>query len=253
VLDAAGARVRLWSSGGGTQSAAIAALIVTGRIPAPDLAAIADTHYEQETTWDYLERVIQPRMPFTIHRVPAKDYATVGLYGGKNKDTLLIPAFTNQSGEIGKLPGYCSNEWKRRVIERWARKQGATGGEFWIGFSTDELERAKGKTGKWTDRYVLIEQRMSRGDCIALVNRVFGEEPPRSSCWKCPNHTQEEWRDIRDNKPKDWAKAVFFDRHIRKKDPHIFLHSDCVPLDAADLDDRNESLFTRCESGACFV
>jgi hypothetical protein len=251
--------ISLWSFGGGVQSCAIAALIVTERLPAPDWAVIADTHYEQSTTWGFLGRVVQPRIPFTIHRVAAKDYATVGLYGGKNKDTLLIPAFTNQSGEIGKLPAYCSNEWKRRVIERWARKQGLTGGEFWVGFSTDELERVKKPSGKWGERYPLIEQKMNRGDCIALALRVFGElppyddGPPRSSCWMCPNHTQGEWRDIRDNKPQDWQQAIVFDRAIRKKDPHVFLHADCVPLDEADLDDRNESLFSRCESGMCFV
>jgi hypothetical protein len=243
----------LWSSGGGTQSCAIAALIVEGVLPTPSLAAIADTHYEQSTTWDFLERVVQPRMPFEIVRVPAKDYATVGLYGGKDKDTLLIPAFTNQSGEPGKLPAFCSNEWKRRVIERWARKKGANGGEFWIGFSTDELERVKPKKpGKWSERYPLIELRMNRGDCIAAVLRVFGELPPRSSCWMCPNHTQAEWQEIK-SRPGDWNRAVKFDRAIRERDPHAFLHSDFVPLEQADLDDRNESLFRRCDSGMCFV
>lgn len=248
----AAARVSLWSSGGGVQSCAIAALIIEGRLPPPDLAAIADTHYEQSTTWEFLE-FVQPRLPFEIVRVSANDYATVGLYGGKDKDTLLIPAFTNQSGEIGKLPAFCSNEWKRRVIERWARKKGVSGGEFWVGFSTDELVRVKAATGKWTERYPLIEQRMNRGDCIALVRRVFGADPPRSSCWMCPNHTQEEWRDIKENKPRDWALAVKFDKAIRKKDPHAFLHADCVPLEDADLSERNESLFTRCDSGNCFV
>lgn len=233
--------ISLWSYGGGVQSCAIAALIVEGRLDPPDRTVIADTHYEQSTTWDFLERIIQPRLGFPIHRVPAKDFATVGLYGGKDKDTLLIPAFTNQSGETGKLPAFCSNEWKRRVIERWARKSGFSGGAFWMGFSTDELQRVKKGSGVWLERYPLIEERMSRGDCISLATRVFGEIPPRSSCWMCPNHTQEEWRDIRDNKPKDWQMAITFDRSVRKRDPNAFLHADCIPLEQADLDDKNES------------
>ena len=69
----------------------------------------------------------------------------------------------------------------------------------------------------------------------------------------CPNHTQEEWRDIRDNKPADWVAAVKFDREIRKRDPHAFVHSDCVPLDKANLDDSNGVLFDHsCTSGVCF-
>lgn len=43
-------RTQLWASGGGVQSAAIAALIVQGYIR-PDLAVIVDTEREQSTTW----------------------------------------------------------------------------------------------------------------------------------------------------------------------------------------------------------
>ncbi|RTR51879.1 hypothetical protein, partial [Pseudomonas aeruginosa] len=65
------ARTQLWSSGGGVQSAAIAALIVQGRIAPPDLAIIVDTEREQSTTWDYMDQVIQPALAgvgVTLHR-----------------------------------------------------------------------------------------------------------------------------------------------------------------------------------------
>jgi enterochelin esterase-like enzyme len=42
-------RTQLWASGGGVQSAAIAALIVQGKLR-PDLAVIVDTEREQSTT-----------------------------------------------------------------------------------------------------------------------------------------------------------------------------------------------------------
>ncbi len=54
------ARTQLWSSGGGVQSAAIAALIVQGRIAPPDLAIIVDTEREQSTTWDYCSGLLIP-------------------------------------------------------------------------------------------------------------------------------------------------------------------------------------------------
>lgn len=249
-------RTQIWSSGGGVQSTAIAALIVSGKLPMPDLAVIADTGREQSTTWDYMDRVTVPaleRVGVTLHRVPASQYATVDLYTGSKGDTLAIPAFTDQSGEIGKLPSYCSNEWKTRVVQRWATEQGVLAADVWKGISTDEKRRATRTFGKWRSRYVLIEQRMNRGDCIAIVARMGWPLPPRSSCWMCPNHTQEEWRDIRDNKPADWAAAVKFDREIRKRDPHAYVHSDCVPLDKANLDDSNGVLFDHsCTSGVCF-
>lgn len=55
-------RTVIWNSGGGTQSAAIAALIVTGKLPKPDLAVIADTGRERSSTWDYLDRHIAPAL-----------------------------------------------------------------------------------------------------------------------------------------------------------------------------------------------
>jgi len=251
------ARIQLWSSGGGVQSAAIAALIVSGAIEPPDLAAIADTGREQSTTWSYMDQVTAPALASVgvkLHRVPAADFATVDLYGGKDGESLLIPAFTDQSGEIGKLPAYCSNEWKRRVVRRWATQQGVEAADIWLGISTDEMQRLSFSQGKWHHRFPLVEQRMNRHECELLCERMGWPKPPRSSCWMCPNHTQEEWRDIRDNKPGDWQAAIVFDRAIRLRDPHAFVHSDCVPLDRADLDDRNGVMFGHgCSSGHCFV
>lgn len=249
--------MNVWMNGGGHQSCGIAALLAMGELEPPDFAVIADTGYEQSTTWDYLERYVVPSLKavgVNVHRVYAKDFATVGLYGGRTRDTLLIPAFTNQSGEMGKLSAFCSNEWKVRVIDRWlAKEHGVKRGTKWIGFTVDELKRVQKNDAKWKKRYPLIELRLNRWEAALLVKRMGWPEPPRSSCWMCPNHNQVEWRDIRDNKPDDWSKAVNFDRMIRLKDPHVFLHSDCVPLDQANLDDMNESLFDRCETGACFV
>lgn len=251
-------RTQIWMCGGGTQSTAIAALIVQRKLEKPDLAVIVDTEREQSTTWDYLEEWTAPALESVgveIVRVPKSKYATVDVFGGADSKSLLIPAFTNQSGDTGKLTGFCSNEWKRRVAQRWATKEHAVSSATnWVGFTVDELRRVpKVSSGKWQERFPLIERGLNRGDCIALVERMGWPTPPRSSCWMCPNHTQVEWRDIKENKPKDWAQAVAFDKWIRKTDRHAFLHSDAIPLDEADLDDANESLFSRCESGLCFT
>lgn len=250
-------RTQVWASGGGVQSAAIAALIVQGMLSPPELAVIADTGREQSTTWAYMEQVTGPALATVgvrLHRVLARDFATVDLYGGADGNSLLIPAFTNQSGHIGKLPAYCSNEWKRRVVRRWATTQGVVAADMWLGISVDEMRRLSRSSGKWHHTFPLIEQRMSRDDCARLVELIGWPPAPRSSCWMCPNHTQEEWRDIRDSKPADWRAAVHFDRDMRKRDPAAFLHSDCVPLDEADLDERNGVLFGHgCNSGHCFT
>ena len=66
--------IQLFSSGGGTQSCAIAALIVQGKLPKPDLCVIADTGYENDRTWEYLDAVVRPALVaigVEVHRVYA--------------------------------------------------------------------------------------------------------------------------------------------------------------------------------------
>ncbi len=250
-------RVQVRSNGGGVQSAAIAALIVSGRIKPPDIALIVDTEREASTTWDYLDSVIKPALDsvgLTMRRVKKSDFATVDLYSS-NGD-ILIPAFTDTNGGIGKLPTFCSNEWKQRVMRRWAASLfDASCFDVWLGISTDEMRRIRQIDGRWRNRYPLIEQRMNRGDCIALVARMGWPEPPRSSCWMCPNRSPAEWEYQRLNAPSDHEKAIAFEREIRLADDSLWLTCEGVPLDHIERK-KSLDLFSgsgRCDSGYCFT
>jgi hypothetical protein len=246
-------RLQVWSCGGGTQSAAIAAMISNGTLPRPDVAVIADTGYEQQTTWKYLDTVLNPALGGLIQRVRSQDWATVGLWSLKSQD-LLIPAFTTQSGRLGKLPTYCSQEWKKRVVQRFiASTYHPKAVTNWLGFSIDEQHRAKQERGKWQRRFPLLEHRMTRDMSIALVQRMGWPTPPRSSCWMCPNHHQRDWRQIKTQNPQDWEKAIAFERAIQQSDPQVWLHHSGTPLAIADLGEAQEVLFQHCENEACFT
>lgn len=259
-------RTSIWNSGGGTQSAAIAALIVQGRLPKPDLAVIVDTERERSTTWDYQDRYIVPALSSAgvdLHRVKKSDWATKDLFGGKDGETLLIPAYTTQGNDVGKLSTFCSAEWKRDVVRRWATQlHGVTQATNWIGYSTDEMgraHRAKNSTkngGKWEVDFPLIRLGMNRGNCAHLALALFGALPPRSSCWMCPNMHVSEWREVMAD-DRDRPKVIAFDRELRERDPHAWLTDQTVPIAEADFDESNEVLFGRdhgsCESGMCFV
>jgi hypothetical protein len=245
----------VWSCGGGTQSAAIAALIIQGKLPKPDLAVIVDTEREKASTWRYLDEVIRPNLSkvgLEIHRVPKSRFATVDLYGGEEGDTLLIPAFTTQNGEVGKLPTYCSVEWKRRVTARWLRSLGVEQARVWVGISRDEMKRVRAPSKQWMQEWypLLFDVPMGKGDCIRLVMDEMGwPKPPRSACWMCPNMNDEEWREM---DAGDFKKAVAFDAGLRKRDNFVFLHSIGKPLSEVDFTDRQPTL-TGCDSGYCFV
>ena len=245
----------VWSCGGGTQSAAIAVLIVQGRLPKPDISVIVDTEREKSTTWKYLDEVIAPNLAAVgveVIRIPKSRYATVDLYGGESDDALLIPAFTTQSGEVGKLPTYCSVEWKQRVVQRYLRECGVEEARVWVGISRDEMSRIRAPRLQWLrERYVLLyDVPMYRSECVYLVTHIMGwPKPPRSACWMCPNMSDEEWREM---EPGDFKKAVQFEREIRKRDNFVFLHELGKPLDQVDFTDRQGKI-TGCDSGYCFV
>lgn len=246
-------RTTIWSCGGGTQSAAIAALIVAGRLPKPDLAVISDTEREKTKTWEYFETTLRPALAAVgvdLQRVPKSQFATVDLYA-LNGD-LLLPVYTATKG---RLSGFCSNEWKRRVVQRWARAQGVKQAESWIGYSLDEQKRATAQQDKWwKPRYPLIDMRLRRGDCVRIVQEIGWPDPPRSACWMCPHMSNAEWRDLRDDGTGDFQKAIVIDRLIREEDADVFLHRSGKPLDEADfgVEDLQGDLFG-CDTGHCFV
>ncbi len=246
-----------WSCGGGVQSVAIGVLIRQGVLPRPDLSAIADTGRERRATWTYLRDHLQTYLDPVGVKVEVIPHAmaSADLYNAKTGLTLM-PAYT----EEGRLPAYCSGWWKRDVFERWLRSRGVREATFWLGFSLDELHRATGKAHRdWLQpAYPLIDLRLSRGQCLRLIEAAGLPRPPKSRCWQCPHQNAEEWREVQAD-PEEWALAVALDEEIRANDPTerggLFLHSSRVPLAMADLTEpeADEPLFRACQDAGCFT
>lgn len=239
----------VWSYGGGTQSAAIAAMVVRGDLPVPDLAVIADTGREVASTWTYLADVIAPALPVAVE-VASHDLARVDLYGGGGE--LLLPAFTTRNGR-GRMPTYCATEWKRDVIRRWLRARGVTDCDLWLGISTDEAHRMKPSGRVWLRHvYPLIDARVSRAGCVALIESMGWPVPAKSRCWCCPHQGAREWQALRET--PDWPAAVALDAAVRERDPEAWIHLACRPLpEAVAIADQQPPLFDGCDSGFCWT
>jgi hypothetical protein len=246
----------IWSYGGGTQSAAIAVLVARGELPRPERIVIADTGREATETWEYTDQVIGPLLGaagLTVDVIP-HEYATVDLYS--KQGDLLIPAVTKG----GRLPTFCSVEWKQRPVRRYLRSQGYGPSRpviMWLGISIEEVHRIKPADVNWIEHQwpLAWDIRMNRADCVALVEGAGLPTPPRSSCWMCPHRSNAEWRRLRDHYSGDWDKAIALDEQIRQKDTRggLWLHRQRVPLTAAGLNDENVGLFDGCESGYCWA
>lgn len=251
-------RVQLWSSGGGVQSVAIASLIANGKLPKPDLAVMVDTGREASATLKYNRDFVIPLLlSVGVHYeiVHKSGYTDIDLVAKGDSDKTLPPFFTTFDSENpARQPGWCSNEWKARVVQRWANKmRPGRNFDMWLGISTDELSRAKPVVGKFQKKYPLIDLRMSRGDCYAEIGAAGLPFPPRSSCWMCPNRTDREWQDLKDTSPEDFQSAIEFERELRGRWPWLTLHSSGQAIDKVKFSDGTGDLFAGCDSGMCFV
>ena len=241
------------SYGGGRQTVAMCVLIVRGVLPKPDRIVMADTGREASSTWDYLSDHVQPLLASVGLSVEVAPHslATVDLYA--HNGDLLLPVYT----ESGKLPGYCSSEWKRDVVARHLRASGATSGEMWIGFALDEGRRIRAQERHgWARRYPLRESMLTTAGCVEVVKRHGMPEPPISSCWLCPNRRNEEWLRLT---PDEFEQACRSDEELRAEDMErggsgVWLHHSRKPLREADLTVREKAGTVRqCGLGMCFV
>jgi hypothetical protein len=237
----------VWSYGGGVQSIAILVLIAQGKLPKPELAIMANTGRERSSTWRYLERYARPLMDeIGLPLVMAgRNLATVDLYA--HNGDLLLPCFTR----TGKLPTFCSSEWKTFVVRRKLRELGYGPKNpviMWLGMSLDEVHRLRMSDKKWIKNHwpLCCDCKLRRHECLIEIEKFGLPEPTQSSCWTCPQMRNPEWMDMKMNDPGDFREAIQLDNDIRKADiangnGGVFLHRSGVPLSQADLTVKEKS------------
>lgn len=274
------AKLRILSVGAGVQSTALALMAINGEVgPLPDVMIFADPGAETGATMDHLAwleaevtkrtngrmqtlRVSNGSITETIER---RANGTVALRRDGQPSRFVSAPFFTENGGMGRRQ--CTREFKIEPITKMQRQMlgfkprqripvGAC--EVWIGISTDEVTRASSATESWcVHRYPLLEQRMSRHDCEAWLQRNGYPVPPKSACVFCPYRSNLEWRWLKENDPAAWAEAVRIDELIRQS-PNMthreYLHRDRMPLSEVDLrtdSQRNgqHSWLLECEGG----
>ena len=273
-------KLHIISLGAGVQSTTMALMAAHGEItPMPDAAIFADTGAEPRAVYDHLEWLMSGNvLPFPVHVVTAGNIVD-GLRkmadaGEAFRGRAPVAPFytTGKNGTAAPLRRQCTGHYKVEPINRWLRR--ALGAGFrerlpkgahatvWMGISTDEIYRVKPSQEPWvTRKYPLIDARVSRGDCFEWMAAHGYPRPPRSACTFCPYHSDNEWRNIRDNDPAGWAEAMVVDATIRpgfrSTRNEVFLHRSLVPLGQVDFrtkeDEGQLSMFNdECE-GMCGV
>jgi hypothetical protein len=265
--------MKVLSLGWGVQSFTLAAMSALGDVERVDFAIHANTLHESQLTYDFISRWSPWFEEHNLQVFTVKNPMGV-LEILKKPGQTHVPFFTlDQKGNAGQLNRSCTQRWKiapmRRAIRAYLASQGTVNPkpgavEQWIGISLDEFQRMRTSDVKYiTNRWPLIEKKMTRHDCENWLIDHGLEVPPKSACTFCPFHSTAEWQRIKNNK-QDWNEAVMVDRafrHVRsgvpRKPVDVFVHPARKPLEEVDLRTENEkgqmSLWDEECSGMCGI
>jgi len=256
--------MKIISLGMGVQSTALYFLSSVKMIERADHAIFADPGAELPKTYEILEMLqdwasLNNGIP--IHVVNERNLLQDILKKQNLQGVRLasIPAFSESGGMVRRQ---CTGEYKIQPVIKKTRelhglkpRQRMPKTEMWLGITLDEIQRMKESQLPRIDYvYPLINQRMSRSDCYKVFKRFNFPIPPKSSCTFCPYHSDKNWKEIKQNHPKEWQQCIDVDNAIRDSSKRglkdkMYLHRSLIPLERIEFADQQE-LFM-CEEGFC--
>lgn len=262
------------SMGWGVQTWTLAAMMALHEAPRPDYIVFADTHHEHQDTYAFIRRWAPwlGEHGLSVYRVEANPRRTE-IVRQEWSNSVMIPAFTVDmaTGKEGQVRRQCTQEWKIKPIRRFVRdrledhrrKVEAGAAEMWQGISWDEAIRMRDSDVQFiSNRYPLVDRRMTRMACKQWLESRALPEPPKSACTFCPFKSIAAWKDLKRKGGADWREAVEVDTAIRDKrvnrHGYLYVHPACRPLPEAIAIPEDEGAYQyefdiTCDSGYCMV
>lgn len=226
TTDTPATQLRVFSSGGGVQSMAGLILSAQGTIDYPiHLFCNVGADSENPATLRYVAEIAQPYaakhgirfeiLSKVMARGNRKGEANTVLqdvmYTLQRTGKVTIPMRMHRSGS----PGFrsCTNNFKIRVVSQWLRRNGAKSdcpAFVGLGISLDEFERMRTDSGENVQilEYPLIDLRLTRADCVRIIEAAGLPVPPKSSCWFCPFARPQDWERQRREQPELFEQSA---------------------------------------------
>lgn len=237
--------MRILSLGAGVQSSTVLFSMLEEKIKPAEFAIFADTGNEPAEVYEYLKylkNISKNKIEIvTVKKSNIVDDALAPKEKGTNKGFITMPIFAiNEQNKKSMGRRQCTNDYKIQPIHKKIRELLGVKSlknkkiEIVMGISSDEQQRAKAPRNNWgVHCYPLIENYITRQDCLDYYNKKQHKKPPRSACIVCPYHSDQEWLDLKNNYPKEFKQAIKFDEEIRNKGKDgykNYLHRSYIPL-----------------------
>lgn len=221
------------SYGGGINTAAMAVELIRGGWRGP--IAFADTGGEKDETYchiHWMETNVFKPASLELMRLSWKSAPpeVIGLAQKELHDKRVLGKSLEEfclDRRIIPLRSvkWCSLIFKRVLLEAWRVYIGAD--VSLIGMDASERYRLRDDPHV---RYPLAEWGWRRKDCIAYLVEKQIPVPPKSSCFFCPNQVIIEFRDLWNNHPDLYERAVILERNVVGRAVNAKLRHD-FPLD----------------------
>lgn len=219
-------QLRFFSFGGGVQSTSALVLAAQGKIDYQTfLFANVGNDSEHPDTLRYVWDVAMPyaeRHGIELLEIrPTRRGEPVSLYQDVlREDAKAIPIpMRDKAGAPGVRA--CTKHYKVIPIARETKRRGASPNSpavIGLGISLDELERMNSSRIAWqVFEYPLIDLRLTRQDCMNIIERAGLPIPPKSACWFCPFLHMARWREMKEREPSLFMNAVIFEHDINAK------------------------------------
>lgn len=265
--------IKVFSYGGGVQSTAALVLAAQGRIDYQTfLFCNVGDDSEHPDTLAYVEQVAKPYAQAQgLELIELKRYWRQGERAGQVSTLyglLTDPKRVSPGGIPVRLQSgapamrACTNDFKIDIVDRWLKEHGAKeqGAMVGLGISSDEFLRARNDSGiEWKKLdYPLLDMRLTRQDCLNIIESAGLPEPPKSSCWFCPYHSITAWRKLRDTRPDLFQKSCDLEALLRKRSHErgrgeLYMTDRRKPLAEAIAGQQDSMFDDACESGYCMV
>ena len=214
--------------GGGPPSVALMILNVWGEInPPAQLVVFADTGGEKAETYRLLPIYEDWAAEYGL------EFVRTQAAMGSLKDRILnhrsvkgvpIPAFTDTG--MGKR--MCTVRWKIQPSEKYLRARFGRLARITaqLGYTWEETHRMRDAKYKLTtNRFPLIEKRLTRQNCVEIIKMAGLPVPPWTACLFCPLQNNTRWREEAGRFPEDFKEAVAIDDLLRGRgEKNLWLH-----------------------------
>ena len=191
------------SFGGGVNSVALMVVLLREGLPL-DEAVFADTGGEVPETYEYLETA---RQYLADHEIPLTVVSKRGrsLYETAWERRVIPSAIWRWS----------TRDYKITPIQRHYRSLDGHINQY-LAIAWDEIHRMKNSRVDYiTNLYPLIDRRLTRADCLDIIEEAGLPTPQRSSCFFCPFNSVDRWRWLHKTHPDLFDKAVALEENSK--------------------------------------